>query len=352
MKKYIRTGIWFIIFLIVSLFAYNGITEMTRLKVREDDAIRTFYKQEKDSIDVVFIGTSHVYHGISPMDLWNEYGMTSYNLGTGSQGLALSYYLTKEAIRTQHPSMIVLESWGARYPESYQTSNLPRTHMVVDSLPLGKTKIELYKDFVNQVLPKDERLEFYFPIIRNHGRWQDLELKDFKRTNEFAKGQTLSTGIRLQTEPPIVDECTELTDKNRHFLEKIIQLCNDNNTSLVIYTIPTADFKHYAEYHKCANSVIKMAEEYGIPAIDFEHYRSEIGIDYSLDFIDREHLNTQGSTKFTLFFGQWLKGNFEITDHRLEERYNQWNTDYLYYYNYLCDNQGIALEERDEDIEN
>ncbi len=33
--------------------------------------------------DVLFFGSSHVYSAISPMQLWKDYGITSYNLGCG-----------------------------------------------------------------------------------------------------------------------------------------------------------------------------------------------------------------------------------------------------------------------------
>ena len=37
-----------------------------------------FYEQEKNSIDVIFYGSSHVYSDINPAVLWREAGVASF----------------------------------------------------------------------------------------------------------------------------------------------------------------------------------------------------------------------------------------------------------------------------------
>ena len=51
---------------------------------------RDFYRKDKDRFDVLFLGTSKIKQGVFPMTLYNEYGISSYNLGTGDQTAALS----------------------------------------------------------------------------------------------------------------------------------------------------------------------------------------------------------------------------------------------------------------------
>ena len=44
-----------------------------------------FYKEPKNSLDVIFMGNSDVYRGISPITLWDEYGIASYNYVSSGQ---------------------------------------------------------------------------------------------------------------------------------------------------------------------------------------------------------------------------------------------------------------------------
>ena len=68
-----------------------------------------FYDLKKNTADILYLGSSHVYTGFSPQVLYDEYGITSYSLAMGNQNLTLSYYWLKEALRTQSPSAVVLE---------------------------------------------------------------------------------------------------------------------------------------------------------------------------------------------------------------------------------------------------
>ena len=70
----------------------------------ETSATVNFYRMEKNSIDVLFLGSSYCMSTFSPQEIYNQYGLRSYNLGTQQQSLLVSYYWLKEALRYQHPS--------------------------------------------------------------------------------------------------------------------------------------------------------------------------------------------------------------------------------------------------------
>ena len=48
------------------------------------DQTRYLYKQPKDKIDVLFLGSSHVHCNVDTEVLWEEYGMAAYLL-TGAE---------------------------------------------------------------------------------------------------------------------------------------------------------------------------------------------------------------------------------------------------------------------------
>ena len=71
--------------------------------------IQAFYQQEKNSHDVIYLGSSYAYCGISPLTIWEEQGITGYVFaGTGQKAWMSAYYL-EEALKYQAPKVVVFE---------------------------------------------------------------------------------------------------------------------------------------------------------------------------------------------------------------------------------------------------
>ena len=109
-----------VLFIGIGLLLYGRISEVLRRKSgAEADMIHTFYDVKKDSLDVLFLGSSHLYYGVQPNVLWREYGIAAYDMGSAEQTVASSYFLLKEALAYQKPEVVVLETYYLWYPELY-----------------------------------------------------------------------------------------------------------------------------------------------------------------------------------------------------------------------------------------
>lgn len=69
-----------------------------------------FYKLPKDSVDVIFLGSSHAIAGFDTQELYDSYGIRGYNLGSGEQNILISYYYLMETLKTQNPKVVVLDT--------------------------------------------------------------------------------------------------------------------------------------------------------------------------------------------------------------------------------------------------
>lgn len=69
----------------------------------------------KDTFDVILAGSSTIMYGIHPLQLYDEFGISSYSLTTAAQRIPLTYYLVKEALREQHPQLVVIDVYYAGY---------------------------------------------------------------------------------------------------------------------------------------------------------------------------------------------------------------------------------------------
>ena len=67
---------------------------------RRDDGARKYgpFFEDQQDYDVLFLGTSRVLDGISPMELWRDYGITSYNMGNSSECLEVTEWVLRLAL--------------------------------------------------------------------------------------------------------------------------------------------------------------------------------------------------------------------------------------------------------------
>ena len=66
-----------------------------------------FYSEPKNTIDVAVIGNSDAYSGFSPMELWKNYGYTSYVSGEGRQTVAQAYVMLNDILKSHKPKVVI-----------------------------------------------------------------------------------------------------------------------------------------------------------------------------------------------------------------------------------------------------
>jgi hypothetical protein len=78
------------------------------------------FVETADEYDVLFFGTSHMTMSVYPMELWKDYGITSYNLGGNGHPLAISYWILMNALDYANPQLAVIDcytlQWDAKVP--------------------------------------------------------------------------------------------------------------------------------------------------------------------------------------------------------------------------------------------
>lgn len=107
-------------FLILLTLSIGTVNKILSFKFADGNQIFSdFYHLEKDTVDVLVIGSSHAYVNYNNGTLWDEYGIASYDLGSSVQPMWNSYYYLKEALKTQDPELIVLEGYGLSFDIEY-----------------------------------------------------------------------------------------------------------------------------------------------------------------------------------------------------------------------------------------
>ena len=103
-----------ICFCMVAVLMVGGLTDLLKPKWLENRWVsaktnKSFYELQDNSAEVVFFGASIISAAMDPFQLYEEQGISSYNLGVMSQPMIGTYYWFKEALKTQNMKLAVIE---------------------------------------------------------------------------------------------------------------------------------------------------------------------------------------------------------------------------------------------------
>jgi len=102
------------------------------------------------------------------------------------------------------------------------------------------------------------------------------------------------------------------------YLDKITELCKSSGIELVLLKAPSLYPYWYDEWDK---QMIEYAKEHDISYINTLELAEDAGLDFDTDTYDAGlHLNLFGAEKHSIYLGNYLRENFELADHRQNER--------------------------------
>ena len=302
MKDVLKSIIFVTIFIILMIIANIIVFPKENIKrfglknVYDYDIL----EEEDDIIDVLVLGDSLVYSSYSPMEVWNNYGITSYDCAEPAQVIQQAYRYIKVAIEKEHPKIVIME---------------PNV---------------MFRDIKKRKLKNALSTEGHkIPIIKYHDNWKHLFEKKEDIVKNVNKGynyisKTMPSKPREYMAPSPKQE--RIPMENYEYLEKIVKLCNDNNAKLVFISFPTQKSWNYKKH----NTTNLIAAKYGIEFLDLN--LEDIGIDWINDTKDEgAHLNYKGSKKVSLYIGNYLKETGLVEDHRADNRYRLWEKAYKIY---------------------
>lgn len=347
MRKAVRWLAAAFFFVLCGLFLFAGISEALRRKAGDEtDMVHSFYSLDRDTVDVLCLGSSHGYSSIQANVLWGEYGIPAYVMCSPRQTAACSYYLLKEALRYQKPKVVLFESYYLRVAKRYAGDAFLR--LAVDSIRPGPVKAEMAADLLRKKSLK-EKLSYFIPFIKYHARWAELESYDFLK-KPYLHGSILSWTVTPNTDPGIPEESAEMPPKARKYLNKIIKLCREEGIQLVVFAAPYGDsglYDRYAGYQAVNNGLETYLGERDIPFL-YDQKTGASGVDFETDFRDGSHLNSYGAEKFTRYIGEWLEKQYDMEDRRQEQGYGSWAEDYEKYQRdvaLMSENSQVGVDE-------
>lgn len=292
--------------------------------VIEGAFISEYYDEKNKEFDVLFVGDCEVYENITPMVLWEEYGIHSFIRGSAEQYIWQSYYMLEDALRYHTPKVVVFNvlAMNTNKPVSEAYNR-----MTLEGMKWSSSKADAIKVSMTE---EENFLDYVFPILRYHTRWSELGADDFRYM--FKKKQVSFNGYYMRVdakEAAGIPPKKLLTDYSFGenawtYLDKMAQLCKDNNIQLVLMKAPSL-YPHW--YDEWEQQIEEYAEKNNLLYFNFLENTEEIGLDFTKDTYDAGlHLNLSGATKLSSYFGKILSEQCQIPDRRDEEELVEiWN---------------------------
>lgn len=301
LKKFIHILLFFAVFLVLlfatsQLFFYFGKKYTEKVQDRNTN-ITGIQVEKENTIDVLILGDSLSYASISPMQLFEEKGVTSYVCGQHAQRIFETYTALEKGLETQNPKVVLLETnLFYRYKGN-------------------ETQLEIFENLQNE-----------FPIFRYHNVWKQV-LFDAADTRRDYKGFI----IRVWSNPyegsynymdTDSNKSAEIKDYVYEYMDKIVALCKERKIPILLYSTPSPKCYNGAKH----NGLVAFANKYNLEYIDLNEYTDEINIDWRKDTSDKgDHLNIYGVQKVTSFMADYLVSHYNLTDYRGTQLGDEWS---------------------------
>lgn len=334
--KIIKEMIGLGIFVVLTIFSVYFLDRLFIPKwlTNEDNShsyiTRGFYAEKENSLDIIFMGNSDTYRGISPMILWQDYKITSYNYVSSGQRMWTGYYMLEEALKTQKPKVIFFNVDGLFFDDHSSMSNYQK---VFDNMKFSKNKLKAINDSVFE-FSNSKKLALIFPIISYHSRYNELRKEDF----QFALSDyyNVNKGLDMTTKKVSYgneyvydsDDRIPLDNKVLKYLNKMVDKCDDENIVLEFFWIPSPD----SWTREKSNTISDYAKEHDISYIDLNLNYEDFDLDFEVDTSDGgDHLNVYGAEKVALFMGNYISDKYTFEEHS-DDIISKWDDDLEKYY--------------------
>ncbi|MDP4238009.1 MAG: hypothetical protein Q8904_00870 [Bacteroidota bacterium] len=305
---------------------------------------------KKQDVDVVLVGNSHLYTGLSPENLSNALGANCFILASPGTTLTDSYFALKEAIRVSKPKIAVVETFTIN---DYHSHELKLGALADQLKSFSARKDVSEKIFSTPVLfTSGNYLSAWSNSIRNHSfiftdREQiDKNIELMKNKPEEQKGLYLGRFIRFTSG---LEDSTllkynkpgfaaydgkkyQISDEAKEYIGKTVELCRENHVKLVFLTLPMY-YRHVKDYQLVKSKLSTELARYNPLWLDLQSpydYKAFTPDCFENTVKENQHMTYHGSLVAAYKLAHFIK---ETCSDVLRDRSNEISWKQLFYAN-------------------
>ena len=245
MNKYIKRTIKITVFFsfFLSVFLYLNSLFLIQWENQEHNIERmeTILNFPDKTADVLFLGSSSLFTGVSPARIWENNKITSYNLSASAHNFFARYFKLKQVLEKRELNLVVLDVSYLFNPgmrdgnENYKLAYNQGFY----SMKGIANKYE-YLATLNQEFIGDKWDYILFPILKHHGNWDQLSFKKIESKVEgFKLGGLLNKDVQA-SKVSIIEKDREFNERELKYFKKIVELCKLNDLPILAILTPKA----------------------------------------------------------------------------------------------------------------
>ena len=262
----------------------------------------SFLEEDRDTIDVMFFGSSVVYCDVAPAVYWDRCGLTAYVNAGPEQTMAITLDYIRQSLKTQSPKVIFVECSGLCFRKYQQ-----HTKGNITQMPWGLPRL----DATLRAAEPELRTGLLFPLTFYHDRWDALtEDDDTPNAPDPLAGFTWmgEYGDERPEDGVEITPSAENWERNLQSLDKICALCQRKGIELVLFRAAGKRLRD-ADWQEVT---ARYATQSNVHTLDCWAYTDEIGANAPEDYYDFLHYNAAGAEKFSRFLAAWTQEQLRI----------------------------------------
>lgn len=284
MKKFLKNILAFIVFFIIvyfaALFCLSQVTikKMNLLAKQPDNTFFRLYDISKiDSLDILFIGSSHSYMSFNTY-VFDSLGYNTFNMGTISQRAVQSKFIYDNYLKRINIKLIIMEV----NPLTIRIDDTESIINLVNSSPPSIDYLRMSSNSMNPILINTTLLRCSEHLIGK-------SVKEPNNRQNYYKGFSGANGNNktLNHKNIILDK--HIIKEQLNALTELVNLWKNKNQKYILIQAPVTS-NHYKSwlYSRQTDSIFNSLGSY-------INYNGVLKLNDTTNFTDYQHLNTKGS---------------------------------------------------------
>lgn len=292
-----------------------------------------YYKEDKDTLNVIVIGSSAIYQYYIPPRAYKEYGYTSFMIAQSCQDIRAVPYIMEEALKTQDSDLIIVETRQAitQRAQMYEGKyDEVKANYYFSMVSTGMKPSLTRAKMIHKLLIRDENnkeIEWQFPLLKYHENFFDLTKDEWEVRLALAmhpyKSARQKSSVEKQAEQQFADNgAIRMTDTDKQNIDAIVQKAQELDVCLQFVSTPyIADAFRYP----LQKDLDAYMEEMNYPYLNLNGMKEELGLDLDTDFYNNHHTNIAGANKVTDYLAEYLSTHYQFENKLNSTQKKDWD---------------------------
>lgn len=265
----------------------------------------TYDRLEKNSIDVLYLGSSKMYTFFNPTLFWHKYKFTSYNIAAALLDTHTQYEYLQLALKSQKPKLVVIDTYTLSDVEPELN---PGQKENIVMMPFG---VEKFRSAFQPRVPINESERWISPLEKYHSRLYQggIKARAFVGLQFQKERKRIYMGYRAGLEPapqtpsakpkPLNMKGFNYNYKN---FKRILDQLKAKNIKVIMVITPMANKTAQKNYND--ELLRRLGNNYpNVTHVWSYDIQDQLNIDYSKDFTDPNHFTPAGAEKYFKLIG-------------------------------------------------